>query len=566
MSSKRFLITSALPYGNGPLHFGHIAGVYLPADIYTRHRKLQGHKVLHISGSDEHGVAIMMNAQKADKPYKEYVDGWHETHKALFDKYNIEFDFFGQTSADYHREETLKWFDNLYKKGAIEKDEEQQLQCQDCKNFLPDRFVEGTCYVCGYEHARGDECPNCGTWIDPIKLKDPECKFCGSHNIKVVDAFQWYLKLTKYEKEFKTWLATKSHWKKTVHPYVESLVKEGLVDRAITRDLDWGIDVPLEEAKGKKLYVWFDAPIGYVSNTKKLLENSDEDYIKDWWKNDETVLTHFIGKDNIIFHALIFPIMSMISDEVKTVDELPANQYVNLFGKQFSKSQGWYVDADEAVEQFGDDALRFYLASLIPEMQDSSFTWNGFEVKINNELANNIGNFINRCLKFYVKNYEEGVTSEGFSHYLESDLFKNIEPKIKEYHEALDNTQFKKAIEALMGMGFAANSYFSDREPWAKIKEDEAHARETLYHASATVFLLGCYFSAFLPSLASNIRSHFEDDLNNEDVLHAIYQGNFSKFGEYLSSKPLKIVKKPKGLVPKVDKEVIKKLEEQFQG
>src|SRR5690554_6750325 len=408
----KYLITSALPYANGPIHFGHIAGVYLPADIFTRHKKLKGERAIHISGSDEHGVAIMQNAQKAQKSYQEYVNEWHKEHKDLFDRYDIQFDFFGQTSAPYHQEETIVWFNDLLKKGLIEKKEEKQLQCQDCKNMLPDRFVEGECYECGYAEARGDECPECGTWIDPLKLKNPVCKFCNSKNVSAVDSFQWYLMLSKMHEEHRKWFETrKPHWRKTVTPFVESLTKDNLVDRAITRDLDWGIDVPLPEAKGKKIYVWFDAPIGYVSNTKEYLRqiNSTEDHIKDWWGNKDTKIVNFIGKDNIIFHSIIFPVMCLGTGFVNPVTDLPANQYVNLEGKQFSKSKGWYVDAVEAIETFGSDALRFYLTSLIPETSDSSFTWKGFELKINSELANNIGNFINRVMKFSASKFPEGI-------------------------------------------------------------------------------------------------------------------------------------------------------------
>jgi len=563
---KKQLVTAALPYGNGPLHFGHIAGVYLPADIYTRHKKLMGIKCLYISGSDEHGVAITMNAKKAGVDYQEYVDSWHNDHKSLFDKYGIEFDFFGQTSSDYHKEETLKWFTNLYEKGLIEKQDEKQLQCQDCNNFLPDRYVEGTCYECDYEQARGDECPKCGTWIEAIKLKSPVCKFCESKNIEVVDCFQWHLMLKKFQDEYDAWLETKPHWKKTTHPYLESLAKKGLVNRAITRDLDWGIDVPLEEAKGKKLYVWFDAPIGYVSNTKKCLEGTGEDYLNDWWNNSDTQITNFIGKDNIIFHGLIFPIMSMASGIVRAVDELPANQYVNLQGKQFSKSTGWYVDAHKAVDDFGQDALRFYLASLIPEMQDSSFTWEGFEVKINNELANNIGNFINRCLKFYAKNFPEGLSEKDVSAFKDSALAKDIKELSVNYRNHLDAFQFKKAIEALMKIGFKSNQYFSDREPWAKIKTDLEHAKETLYHASIAAYLIGVYFQAFLPSLSSKILSHYADVFNEENLHLDIYQGNWDGLFERLGKNSLKIVKKPEGLIPKIDKEVIAKLNEELSG
>jgi methionyl-tRNA synthetase len=560
VTKKRFLITSALPYANGPLHFGHMAGVYLPADIYTRHLKLSGQKCIHISGSDEHGVAISLNAKKSGSDYQTYVNSWHENHKELFNSYQIEFDFFGQTSAKYHHEETIEWFNVLNKKGAIAKEDEKQLQCQDCKNFLPDRYVEGTCYECGYANARGDECPNCGTWIDSIRLIDPVCKFCESKNIQVVDSFQWYLKMSRFQPEYDSWLATKTDWKKTVYPYLKSLASEGLVDRAITRDLDWGIDVPLEEAKNKKFYVWFDAPIGYVSNTKELLKKSDEDYLLDWWQNKDTVLTHFVGKDNIIFHGIIFPLMSMISEKARPVDQLPANQYVNLFGKQFSKSQNWYVDADQALEDFGVDAMRFYLIGLIPELQDSSFTWTGLENKVNGELANNIGNFINRCLKFYYKNYPEGlVLSNDF---FTSDFFEDLKVSLGELRADLDSCQFKKAMESLLKVGFRSNEFFSEREPWAKIKTDVPHAELTLSYGVMASFLLGVFFAPFLPGLSGSILDYFDESIRS--LKKDVYQLNFSKLQTLVTSSKLKIIKAPAGLVPKIDSEKIAKLSEQF--
>ncbi len=561
---KKLLVTSALPYANGPLHFGHITGVYLPADIYVRHKRLQGHQVLHISGSDEHGVAIMQNAQKKKKPYKKYVDGWHQKHKALFAKYDIEFSYFGQTSEPYHHEETLKWFNKLYAEGAIEKQDEKQLQCQNCSNYLPDRYVEGTCYVCKYEKARGDECPNCGTWIEPLKLIDPECKFCESHDIKAVDVFQWYLKLSKYHSPFRKWFETKKGvWRKSVTSFVDSLSKDELVDRAITRDLDWGIDVPLEEAKGKKLYVWFDAPIGYVSNTKKYLEEtgSKEDYLKDWWHNDEVELTHFIGKDNIIFHSIIFPVMSMGSGRVKMVDNLPANQYLNLKGKQFSKSQGWYVDADEAVNEFGSDNLRYYLTTLIPESADSSFTWEGFEARVNNELANNIGNFVNRSMSFFYKNWEKGIGQEKFDVFFGSDRQKELEEKIKQYHEAVDHFHIKKGLEILMGIGNEANLYFSEEAPWAQFKEDPDKAAATIAISAIYTAILSVLFAPYLPNLSQKMMAYFGESL--EKVSSRVYAGDLEALKEVFQGQVI-LAKKPKGLVKKIENDRVKELEEQF--
>ena len=566
----KYLITSALPYANGPIHFGHIAGVYLPADIFTRHKKLKGEKAMHISGSDEHGVAIMQNAQKAKISYQEYVNGWHKTHKELFEKYDIKFDFFGQTSAEYHKEETLTWFNDLLAKGLIEKKAEQQLQCQDCKNFLPDRFVEGECYVCHYPEARGDECPSCGTWIDPLKLLKPVCKFCGSKNVTTVDSFQWYLMLSKSYEKFQNWFETKkSTWRKNVVPFVESLTKDNLVDRAITRDLDWGIDVPLAEAKGKKIYVWFDAPIGYVSNTKQFLKESGskEDYIKDWWGAKDVTIVNFIGKDNIIFHSIIFPVMSMGTGFVNPVTDLPANQYVNLEGKQFSKSKGWYVDAEEAITQFGSDALRFYLTSLIPETSDSSFTWKGLELKINSELANNIGNFVNRAMKFSAKNWPEGLKASKFDPFF-TDHAQGVEAFIKEYHELLDSYQIKKGQEHLLGLGSKVNLFITERAPWTEFKTDTEKAAETIAISTVYVLVIGTFFAPYLPQLSQSILSYF--GLTSEsEVVKKIYQGDMKALKEFFAH-DFKLQVDPQGLVPKIDPKVIEeldlKLKEKAQG
>jgi len=561
----KHLVTSALPYANGPIHFGHIAGVYLPADIYCRHKRLQGNNVLHISGSDEHGVAIMQNAQKAKMSYQEYVNQWNKNHQELFDKYQITFDFFGQTSSEYHKEETLAWFKILNEKGFIEKRAEDQLQCQSCSNYLPDRYVEGECYECGYEEARGDECPKCGTWIDAVKLIKPVCKFCESRDIEVKSVDQWYLALSKFHKEYRDWFEEeKESWRKTITSFVDSLTKEKMVDRAITRDLDWGIDVPLPEAIGKKLYVWFDAPIGYVSNTKEYLKQigSSEDYLKDWWQNKDTTITNFIGKDNIIFHAIIFPMMSLASSKAKAVNFLAANQYVNLEGKQFSKSKGWYVDADKAVEEFGSDSLRYYLTTLIPETNDSSYTWPSFEAKINNELANNIGNFVNRCLTFFYKNWTEGIEPKHFDSFFKSQACVELEKHIEEYHLIVDKVQIKKGLEHIMSLGQIANTYFSDRAPWAQIKEDTETAAETIAHSAIYTFVLGCLFKPYLPTLSSNILGYFEDQ--SEDLYAKTYQGDFSQLKELLSTKTA-LVKKPKGLVQKIDADRIKELVEELK-
>lgn len=558
LEKQKVLITSALPYANGPIHFGHLAGAYLSADVYHRHKKLMGHPTLFICGSDEHGVAIMLNAKKVGEDYQNYVNKWHEEHGKVFKEYGVDFHFFGQTSADYHAEETVRWFKALYEKELIGTQDGQQLFCNDCHNHLPDRFVEGTCYVCDYDSARGDECPNCGEFIDPVKLKEPVCKICGSQNIKEVTVTQYYLLLSKYKDEFRKWFeAKKGSWRKTVWPYVDSLTKESLHDRAITRDLDWGIDVPLPNTEGKKLYVWFDAPIGYVSNTKKYLEDSgsNEHYLNDWWNNKDVELSHFIGKDNIIFHTIIFPCMSMASGFARAADHVPANQFLNLEGKQFSKSTGHYVDALEAVSEFGQDALRYYLLSILPEATDSSFSWEQLQAKVNNELANNIGNFLNRCLKFTQKNWPEGMPADFFQGFAEGEEGAKVKSDLEIIQKELDAQNFKKGIEQLMFLGQKANNYFSDQAPWALVKTDKEAAAKVLAYSAVYALCLGVAMKPFLPKLSSNILGFFSEVLNEEQA-GEIYRGNLSVLNDIFSDGH-KITGTVEALVPKIPDELI---------
>ena len=562
----KYLVTSALPYANGPLHFGHLAGVYIPADIYTRHRKLQGEEAIHISGSDEHGVAIMLNAQKAKQDYKSYVDHWHKDHKSLFDKFGVDFEYFGQTSSDYHAEEVIPWFNALLEKGLIEPREGKQLQCGDCHNHLPDRFVGGECYECGYEQARGDECPNCGIIIDSVKLINPECQICGSKNISEVSVTQYYLLLSKAHGEYRQWLeAAMPRFRKTVANYVDSLTKENLHDRAITRDLDWGIDVPIAEAKGKKLYVWFDAPIGYVSNTKQWIKETgrSDHYRHDWWNGRDTHIEHFIGKDNIIFHCIIFPVMSMASEQVHTCYDVPANQYLNLEGKQFSKSSGWYVDAHEAVDQFGSDALRYYLTAISPEASDSSFTWEGFQARVNGELANNIGNLINRCLKFWKKNWPEGMSETEIKAYEHLSDMKKLRAKLAVSKDHLDKKEIKRALEEVMTMGHLANEFFSERAPWASYKIDPHIAAKTISETAAMILVTAAALKPFTPSLSAEIFALFGDV--SEEQQSRLYQEDFDVITEIFENAGRTPVKAPKALVPKIDDDVINDLKEKLK-
>ena len=371
--------------------------------------------------------------------------------------------------------------------------------------------------------------------------------------------------LSKVYPEWQKWFeGRKAVWRKNVVPFVESLTKENLVDRAITRDLDWGIDVPLPEAKGKKIYVWFDAPIGYVSNTAQYLKESgsNEDHIKGWWGAKDVNIVNFIGKDNIIFHSIIFPVMCLGTGFVNPVTDLPANQYVNLEGKQFSKSKGWYVDADEAITQFGSDALRFYLTSLIPETSDSSFTWKSMELKINSELANNIGNFINRAMKFSASKFPEGISVDKFGPFFKDHL-KDVESFIKEYHELLDSYQIKRGQEHLMTLGSKVNLFITERAPWTEFKTDPEKAKETIAISTAYVLVIGTFFAPYLPQLSKSILSYFGLTAESE-VVKKIYQGDMKALKDFFSA-DFKLQVDPQGLVPKIDPKVIEELDKKLK-
>lgn len=560
MAKRRFLITAALPYANGPLHFGHLAGVYIPSDIYSRHRRLQGHTVKFICGSDEHGVGVMVPAEKEKMSYQAFVDKWNAAHKELFRNLDIQFDFFGRTTAKYHAEETVEWFKALYERGLIGKQTEKQLYSIDDGKFLPDRFVEGTCYVCGYANARGDECPNCGEWIDPIKLKNPVSKMSGSRNIEVRETENYFLLMTKLEDEYRKHYGEHKHWRKLVRGFVDGLLDQGLVDRCITRDLDWGIRVPLAEAGDKRIYVWFDAPIGYVSNLKEHLREigSKEDYRKDWFNSPDVELSHFIGKDNIIFHALIFPMMGLGTHAdpakrfMKFVDDVPANEFLNLEGKQFSKSSGWYIDAAEAIQAFGTDPLRYYLVSVIPETGDTNFSWDTFATTYD-EFRNKIGNFVHRSLSFLNKSFPEGLPAPAFAAASVQAEIAKIEKHIRAITAHLDATAFVKAQTELLMLGQTANEFFQAAAPWKQIKENRGAAAATL----AASVLYAASFAAMLEPVVPGIARKLREQLGlAEAALVPAYRGQAGALAKVFAA-GFKLPKEPTVLLPQIMPEQI---------
>src|SRR6056297_2643811 len=391
--AKRTLITSALPYANGPIHLGHLAGAYLPADLYTRYLRLKNEDVIHICGSDEHGVPITIAAEKQGISPQEVVDKFHSQNKAVFERFGIDFDYFGRTSSKTHRKTSQDFFKVLNDQGVFKKKTEEQLYDKEADMFLPDRYVKGTCPVCGYEEAYGDQCEKCGSSLSPTELKNPVSAITGNKPI-TKKTEHWYLPLGDFQDWLEGWIESRANWKPNVTGQCKSWLNSGLSDRAVTRDLKWGVPVPLEEADGKVLYVWFDAPIGYISATKELTGDWEK-----YWKDPETRLLHFIGKDNIVFHCIIFPSMLKAEGTFNLPENVPANEFLNLENDKISTSRNWAVWLHEYLEDFPgkEDVLKYVLTANAPEAKDNDFTWKDFQNRNNNELVAILGNFVNRA-------------------------------------------------------------------------------------------------------------------------------------------------------------------------
>ncbi|OGS08824.1 MAG: methionine--tRNA ligase [Elusimicrobia bacterium RIFOXYA12_FULL_51_18] len=505
---SKYLITSALPYANGPIHFGHIAGAYLPADIFNRFLHQKGEEVLYICGTDEHGVAITINAEKAGIAYKQYVDNYHKVIKEFFDKLNIRFDHFSRTTAPEHYALAQEFFLDLHKKGFIKPAVEDQFYCVTCNRFLADRYVSGTCPKCGADNVRGDECTKCGEWLDPSKIVFPACKVCGKKP-EIRQATQYFMDLKAFAPKLKEWIESKKDWKPNVKNKALSLIEEGLVKRAITRDISWGVPVPLEEAKGKVLYVWFDAPIGYISATMEWAKlNGKPESWKDWWFDKETKLIHFIGKDNIIFHTIVWPAMLMGQDKPYIIPEnVPGNEFYNLEGRQFSKSEGWYIDTADFFSKYGVDALRYAIASNGPETSDSQFTWEDFQAR-NNELADSLGNLVNRCFSFIRKNFEGKIPAIASPLTNEDKaLLESFKQGFDEVGKSYSSYRVRQAIAQAMALAHSSNKYINDTAPWTLRKTDLARCGTVLNVAARAIINTAILLYPVMPDTAFKILS-----------------------------------------------------------
>lgn len=506
--SKRYTITAALPYTNGPIHIGHLAGVYVPADIYARYLRLTGNDVAYICGSDEHGVAIPMRAKKEGVSPKDIIDKYHGIIKKSFDDFGISFDNYSRTSAEIHYKTASDFFVNLYDKGEFIEEVTKQLYDAEAEQFLADRFVVGTCPNCGYEESYGDQCENCGTSHNATDLINPRSAITG--NVPTLKQTKhWFLPLDKYEGFLREWILKghKNDWKPNVYGQVKSWVEDGLRPRAVTRDLEWGIPVPVEGGKGKVLYVWFDAPIGYISATKEWAAREGKNW-EDYWKDPETRLVHFIGKDNIVFHCIIFPCMLKAHGGYILPDNVPANEFLNLEGNKLSTSKNWAVWLHEYLEEFPNqqDVLRYVLTANAPESKDNDFTWKDFQARNNNELVAIFGNFINRVTVLTHKYFGGIVPEPNDLKEADKDTLAAIKDFPASIGKSIERYRFREGLQELMNLARFGNKYLADEEPWKKIKEEESRVRTIMYVALQIATALSVVSEPFLPFTSRKLK------------------------------------------------------------
>ena len=524
---KRYTITAALPYTNGPIHIGHLAGVYVPADIYSRYLRLTGNDVAFICGSDGHGVPITIKAKKEGVSPQDIVDKYHAIIKQSFEDFGISFDNYSRTSAKIHHETASDFFKTLYNNNEFVEEVSEQLYDAEANQFLADRFVTGTCPKCGNEEAYGDQCENCGTSLNATDLINPKSAITGNVP-SLKETKHWFLPLNKHEDFLKEWILKghKKDWKPNVYGQVKSWIDDGLRPRAVTRDLDWGIPVPVEGGEGKVLYVWFDAPIGYISSTKEWAQRVGKNW-EDYWKDENTELYHFIGKDNIVFHCIIFPSMLKAEGSYILPKNVPANEFLNLEGNKLSTSKNWAVWLPDYLKEFPNqqDVLRYALTANAPETKDNDFTWKDFQARNNNELVAIFGNFINRVVVLTNK-YYNGIIPEPSEF---KDIDKETLTTLKAYPSVISSSierfRFREGSQELMNLARLGNKYLADEEPWKTIKTDEARTTTVMYVALQIATALAVLCEPFLPFTSNKLKRILNSHTNNwssiskEDIL-----------------------------------------------
>lgn len=521
--AERKLITAALPYANGPVHIGHLAGVYIPADVYARFQRRLGKEVAFICGSDEHGIPITIRAKKEGVSPQDIVDQYHSIIKKSFEDLGISFDEYSRTTSPEHYKTASDFFLKMYEKGRFTEEVSEQFFDEQAGEFLADRYIVGTCPKCGNENAYGDQCEKCGSTLSPTELLNPKSMLSGNSPV-LKPTKNWYLPLNEYEDFLNQWIIEghKEDWKPNVYGQVKSWLNDGLKPRAMTRDLNWGIPVPLPDAEGKVLYVWFDAPIGYISFTKEWADKNGKDW-RDFWQSEDSELIHFIGKDNIVFHCIIFPAMMKAHGDFIMPTNVPAFEFLNLENDKISTSRNWAVWANEYVEDFPEqqDVLRYALLSSAPETKDNNFTWKEFQTKNNSELVGIFGNFINR-VAVLIHKYYQGVVPSGDANAPE---LQEIGKAAKEIHHYLEKFEFRNALSALMNLARFGNQYLQTEEPWKTIKTDEAKTAQTLFVGAQIAVALAQLCEPFMPFSSEKLLQMFRctplkwQDIEQQTVL-----------------------------------------------
>ena len=507
--SKRYTITAALPYTNGPIHIGHLAGVYVPADIFARYQRLKNNEVAFICGSDEHGVAISIKAKKEHTTPQAIIDKYHAIIKQSFADFGISFDNYSRTSLPIHHQTASDFFRKLYEQGDFIEEISEQLYDEEAHQFLADRFVIGTCPKCGNPEAYGDQCERCGSSLNATDLIDPKSSITGSKpTLKATK--HWFLPLNRYQEFLEKWILEghKNDWKPNVYGQVKSWLDDELKPRAVTRDLDWGIPVPVEGAEGKVLYVWFDAPIGYISSTKEWAEREGKDW-RPFWQDKDTELVHFIGKDNIVFHCIIFPAMLKAEGSYILPTNVPANEFLNLEGNKLSTSKNWAVWLHEYLQDFPNqqDVLRYALTANAPETKDNDFTWKDFQARNNNELVAIFGNFINRVAVLTQKYYEGEVPAAGALNATDSETLQQLSELTQKIEQSLERYRFREAQQELMNIARLGNKYLADEEPWKLIKTDAERVKTVMYVVLQVATALAITSEPFLPFTSEKLKN-----------------------------------------------------------
>ncbi len=514
---EKILVCTAWPYANGPLHLGHIAGCFLPADIFARYQRTKGNEVLMVSGSDQHGTPITVRADKEGISPEEIAGRYHESFLECWEKLGISYDLYTCTTTENHMEVVHDMFHKLLEKGFLFKDKMKLPYCSKCIRFLPDRYVEGKCPHCEFDNARGDQCDNCGKTLNPEDLIGPKCKLCGEEP-EIRETEHYFLKLSAFNDDLMKWLETKEHFKPNVFQFTKQYLTEGLKDRAITRDIKWGVSIPVEGWEDKRIYVWFEAVMGYLSASKEWAEKIGEpDKWKEFWLNDEAKSYYFIGKDNIPFHTIIWPAILMGYGDLNLPFDVPSNEYLTLEGRQFSTSRNWAVWGPDYLERYDPDPLRYLLSINMPETNDADFSWSEFYRRNNNELVATYGNLVHRTLSFIGKHYEQKLPHKGVLSHEDNELLVLAKKTVGDMRDALDWCKFREALRAAMSLAHEANKYLEYTSPWKMIKTDRERAGTSLWVAVQLINTLKTVLYPYLPFSSTKLHDilGFEDNIES---------------------------------------------------